>query len=223
MSDLLGKRALVCGGSQGIGRACAEALAWHGATVVLLARDAARLQAARAGLPCHPDTAAEHECLTADFGDPPGVRAVVDAFLAARGPVHVLVNNTGGPPGGPLVEAAPEQFTHAFASHLLCNHLLSQAVIPGMRDAGYGRIINVVSTSVRRPIKGLGVSNTVRGAVASWAKTLSEEVARLGITVNNVLPGATRTARLESVVAARARASGRGREAIEAEPLSEIP
>jgi 3-oxoacyl-[acyl-carrier protein] reductase len=189
--------------------------------VVLLARNAERLRAAAAGLPT--PAGQSHQTLVADFSDPPGVRRVVDAHLATAGPVQILVNNTGGPPGGPITQARPEEFTAAFASHLLVNHLLAQAVLPGMRTGRYGRIINVVSTSVRQPIKGLGVSNTTRGAVASWAKTLAGEVAADGVTVNNVLPGATRTARLDAIIAARAEKAGRPPREIEAEFLAEIP
>lgn len=218
---LVDRLALVCGSTQGIGLASARALAEAGATVWLLARDAGRLEAARDSLP-RPARQA-HDYLTADFAHPDEVRRAVDAVLAAGTTFHVLVNNTGGPPGGPITDATPDQFTTAFASHLLVNHLLARAVLPGMRASGYGRIINIVSTSVRQPIKGLGVSNTIRGAVASWAKTLAGEVARDGITVNNVLPGATRTGRLDAVVRHRARASGQPAAAIEAEMESEIP
>lgn len=214
-------RALVCGSTQGIGYASACALAEAGATVVLMARDPDRLDSARASLPS--PAGQTHATLVADFTQPDEVRSVAAGHVARAGAIHILVNNTGGPPGGPITEAPADAFRAAFASHLLCNHLLAQTVIPGMRDAGYGRIVNVVSTSVRQPIKGLGVSNTIRGAVASWAKTLAGEVAPHGITVNNVLPGATRTGRLESVLESRARMSGRSRAAVEAEFLTEIP
>ncbi len=219
--QLHGKRALVCGSTQGIGYASAVALAEAGATVALLARDAERLEAASRSLPR--PTGQSHLALVADFSDPNAVRGVADRHLTQSGPVQILVNNTGGPPGGPIVDADPDQFRAAFASHLLCNHLLAQAVIPGMRAAAYGRIVNIVSTSVRQPIRGLGVSNTIRGAVASWAKTLATEVAPFHITVNNVLPGATRTGRLDSLFESRARSAGRPRAEVEAEFLAEIP
>jgi 3-oxoacyl-[acyl-carrier protein] reductase len=219
--QLLGMRALVCGSTQGIGLASAVALAEAGASVVLMARDPARLREVRGELPS--PGGQEHAHLAADFAQPDEVRGVATEYVRRAGPVHILVNNTGGPPGGPIAAARPEEFEAAFASHLLCNHHLAQAVLPGMRTAGYGRIVNIVSTSVRQPIRGLGVSNTIRGAVASWAKTLAGEVARDGITVNNVLPGATRTARLEGLFEQRARASGRPPSDIEAEFLAEIP
>jgi 3-oxoacyl-[acyl-carrier protein] reductase len=218
--QLANRVALVCGSTRGIGQATAETLAGAGASIVLLARDERRLGEVRDALPRPAGQA--HRALVADLADPGAARARVDRLLADT-TVHVLVNNTGGPPAGPVVDARPADFTAAFASHLLANHLLAQAVIPGMRSAGYGRIINIVSTSVRQPIKGLGVSNTVRGAVASWAKTLAGEVGAYGITVNNVLPGATRTDRLESLISARARSAGASVESIEAGLLAEIP
>ncbi len=216
------KTALVCGATQGIGLACAEALANGGAAVVLIARDAERLASVVASLP-RPVAGQEHEAIVADFSDPAATRATVDAWIARRGAIHILVNNSGGPPGGPITEATPEQFLAAFRGHLLTSHLLVQAVLPGMRAARFGRVVNIVSTSVKQPLKGLGVSNTTRGAVASWAKTLASEVARDGITVNNVLPGATRTARLAGLIEVRARNTGRPAEEIEREMLEEIP
>ena len=108
----------------------------------------------------------------------------------------MLVNNTAGPAGGPVHAADEAAFLDTFRRHLLANQALVQATLPGMRAAGWGRIVNVISTSVYEPIPNLGVSNTIRGAVASWAKTLSREVASDGITVNNVLPGYTETGRL---------------------------
>ena len=220
-SSLVHKSVIVCGSTQGIGLASATALAEAGASILMVARDPERLEAARAGLPR--PAGQEHRSLTADFSDPEAAAAKLRGWLAEHGPAHVLVNNGGGPPGGPITEATPEAFLAAFRSHLLACHLLSQAVLPGMKEAGYGRIINIVSTSVRQPIKGLGVSNTTRGAVASWAKTLAGEVGPFGITVNNVLPGATRTGRLDAVIRAKATATGRPTTDVEAEMLAEIP
>jgi 3-oxoacyl-[acyl-carrier protein] reductase len=221
MITLQGRRALVCGSTQGIGRASAEGLARAGAEVVLLARNPEQLEAVRAALPI--GDGVRHETLVADFADPGAVRNVVGEYLAGHPPIHVLVNNTGGPPAGPALEASEEAFRAAFAMHLFCNHALVQSVVPGMRAAGYGRIINIISTSVREPIKGLGVSNTVRGAVASWAKTLSKELGPSGITVNNVLPGSTRTGRLESIIAGRAKSAGMEVPQIEQSLMAEIP
>jgi 3-oxoacyl-[acyl-carrier protein] reductase len=216
--SLEGRRALVCGSTQGIGRAAAIELASRGAAVTLFARDAAALERVRAALP-----GTGHGILIADFGDNESVRGAAADELRARGAIHVLVNNTGGPPGGPIAGADPEAFLSACRAHLINNQILAQAVIPGMKDGGFGRIVNVVSTSVREPIAGLGVSNTVRAAVAGWAKTLAGEVASFGITVNNVLPGYTKTSRLDSIISARAKASGRPVDAITNDMLAQVP
>jgi 3-oxoacyl-[acyl-carrier protein] reductase len=219
---LADKVALVCGSTQGIGLASALGLAESGASVILAARDADRLAATVPRL-ARRSNSQRHDFIIANFAEPEIVRAAADRWIGEHGTVHILVNNTGGPPGGPITAARPEEFLAALRSHLLVNQLLSQAVIPGMRAASYGRIINIVSTSVKQPIKGLGVSNTTRGAVASWAKTLAGEIAPFGITVNNVLPGSTRTGRLDAILEARARATGLSRETVEAEMKSEIP
>jgi len=215
---LNGKRALVCGATQGIGRAAALELATRGAAVTLFARDVAALERVKAELPGD-----GHSVIAADFLNNIAVRNTAAANVQERGPVHVLVNNTGGPPAGAIVDATPDAFLEAFQAHLINNQLLAQTVLPGMREAGYGRIINIVSTSVREPIPGLGVSNTVRAAVAGWSKTLSGEVARFGITVNNVLPGYTKTQRLDAVIAARAKAAGRSVDEITGELLGQVP
>lgn len=220
--DLSGKRALVCGSSAGIGRASAEALASLGAEVVLLARDDAKLKAVRAALPRPAGQAHEH--LVADFNDPESVARAVDAIASGVAkPCHVLVNNTGGPPGGPAFDAGLDQYAAAFRAHVLCGQVLARAVVPGMKQAGYGRIINIISTSVKAPIAGLGVSNTIRGAVASWAKTLASELGPFGITVNNVLPGFTSTERLASLIAARASKSSVSEEKVAADMRATIP
>jgi 3-oxoacyl-[acyl-carrier protein] reductase len=220
--SLQGKYALACGSTQGIGKAAALELAQLGASVILLARSEDKLQATLAEL--DHSQGQQHGYLIADFSQPQAVRATVDAYLASSAhPIHILINNTGGPAGGPIVEASPEAFLAAFQMHLFCNHQLSQAVIPGMKAAGYGRIINVISTSVKIPITGLGVSNTTRGAVASWAKTLSNEVASFGITVNNVLPGMTATERLFSLVKGWAGQRGQTEEEVMAGMKSQIP
>lgn len=211
--SLSNRHALVCGSTQGIGKAAAIELASLGATVTLLARNEEALQTVLAELP-RPENQ-EHAYLQADFSQPEQVRSTVEASLQAGKPAFsILINNTGGPPGGPITEATVDAFFSAYTMHLACNHLLAQAVLPGMKAAGFGRIVNVISTSVRIPLNGLGVSNTTRGAVASWAKTLSNEVAQYGITVNNVLPGFTNTARLDQIIDARAAKAGVSREAI---------
>jgi 3-oxoacyl-[acyl-carrier protein] reductase len=193
------RRALVCGASQGIGLACAQLLAAAGVQVLLLARGAEKLQCALATLVPHP---AGHRSLALDVN---ALDALVQAITAElqHGTIDILINNTGGPPPGPIASATSAQFQAAFHQHLLVNHALAGLLVPGMRASGFGRIVNVISTSVKEPLRDLGVSNTVRAAVAAWAKTLAGEVAPFGITVNNVLPGYTKTARLEAIVQAR--------------------
>jgi 3-oxoacyl-[acyl-carrier protein] reductase len=218
--DLAGKHALVCGASEGIGRAAARELALLGADVTLLARRADVLATLADELPRKDGQ--QHGWLAADVLDTDRLRAQVQA-LAAGKPVHILVNNTGGPPGGPVHAAESDAFERAFRQHLLANQALAQAVLPGMRAARFGRIVNVISTSVKEPIAGLGVSNTIRGAVASWAKTLATEVGSDGITVNNVLPGYTRTQRLDQILGDRAKASGQPEDTIARGMLATVP
>jgi len=219
--NLTNKTAIVCGSTQGIGRATAIELALMGANVTLMARNESSLQQTLSLL----DTSKSqiHRYIVADFADNSKVKAAIDAYLAIYPDVHILINNTGGPTGGPIVEAQNEQFMKTFEMHLINNQTLVQAVIPAMQKAAWGRIVNVISTSVKQPIVGLGVSNTVRWAVASWAKTLSLEIAKYGITVNNVLPGYTKTGRLEAVNAMRAKALGKSIEEVETQLESEIP
>ncbi|MBU6119732.1 SDR family oxidoreductase [Hymenobacter siberiensis] len=214
--------ALVGGSTQGIGRAVAEALAAQGATVTLLARNETTLREVAAALPI--PAGQTHDYLVADFDAPSHLAEVVQAYLAthANG-FQILVNNTGGPAGGPLLDAPIDALLIAFNQHVICNHLLAQAVVPGMRAAGFGRIINIVSTSVKIPLAGLGVSNTIRGAVASWAKTLANELGPHGITVNNVLPGATLTQRHTSLIEKKTAQTGQTTAAIEADMLKAIP
>lgn len=219
--SLVGRRALVCGSSQGIGLAAAICLADLGAEVTLLARDLQRLELARRQLPA--SKGQTHGVLAADFANWVEVADKVRSWVAATGGAEILVNNTGGPAPGPALTATGEQFSAAFATHLLVNQALVQAVVPRMKELGYGRIVNVISTSVKQPIHGLGVSNTVRGAVANWAKTLATELAPHGITVNNVLPGATRTARLEQILADSAERSGGTTAEAERKMLAPIP
>ncbi len=216
-----GKRAIVCGASQGIGRACAIELADLGAAVTVVSRDEVKLKAVVAELPRRGEVS--HGWLAADFNDSKGLQSKVAAHLAEVGPAAILVNNTGGPPHGAIVDATPEQFQQALNNHVVCNQLLVQAVLPGMKANRYGRIINIISTSVIAPIKGLGVSNTTRGAVANWGRTLAGELAPLGITVNNILPGYTDTERLKSLFDAKAAKAGLSSEAVRQSTIDLIP
>ncbi|HET6545913.1 MAG TPA: SDR family oxidoreductase [Rhodanobacteraceae bacterium] len=219
--DLTGRHALVCGASQGIGLACAMELAALGADITALARRGDALQKVVDALP-RVHAAQNHGYIVADSGDTDRLRAQAEALVAA-GPVHILINNSGGPPPGTVLGAESDAFLDAYRKHLLANHVLAETVIPGMRQDGWGRIVNIISTSVKEPIAGLGVSNTTRGAVASWAKTLARELAPFGITVNNVLPGSTRTPRIEQIVATRAEKSSRSIDEAVREMTAEIP
>ncbi|GGA76292.1 3-oxoacyl-ACP reductase [Arenimonas soli] len=220
-TDLAGRHALICGGSEGIGLAAATALAELGADVTVLARRPGRLSEVAAALP-RVHESQRHGFVAADAGDTEALGAQVAALCQTR-PVHVLVNNTAGPPGGPAHAADPQAYLDVFRQHLVAGQVLVQAVLPGMKAAGWGRVVNVISTSVKEPIANLGVSNTIRGAVASWAKTLASELGSFGITVNNVLPGYTRTQRLGQILAERARATGKSEQDIASGMLATVP
>ncbi len=218
---LEGRRALVGGGSRGIGRGCAMALAAQGAAVTLLARDNQALAATRSELPT-PD-GQRHDFIAVDFQRWEDVDAVAVADLEANGPVSVLVNNTGGPGADPVNEADPGPLATAFAQHVLSFQALTRAVLPGMIDLGYGRIVNIISTSVVTPIRHLGISNTIRGAVANWGRTLAAEVGGFGITVNNVLPGYIDTDRLRSSMTRRAELAGIGADEVSETLAASVP
>jgi 3-oxoacyl-[acyl-carrier protein] reductase len=219
--DLTGKHALVCGASQGIGLASAIELAKLGADITLLARREDVLGRLAEQLP-RTHFAQRHGWIAVDAGDTSALRAKVEALVAAH-PVHILINNSGGPPPGTVRGASENAFLAAYRSHLLANQTLAEAVVPGMLLDSYGRIVNIISTSVKEPIAGIGVSNVTRGAVASWAKTLARELAPHGITVNNVLPGSTHTPRIDQIIAARSQKTGDSAETVTASMEAEIP
>ena len=215
------KHALVCGSSKGIGASTAIELSKLGATITLLARDKDSLANVLDSL----DTSKKqnHNFIIADFDDPFKLKDTIDQHIAKKPTIHILINNSGGPKPGPIVDANVEDFISAFNRHLICNHILVQAVVPKMKEARFGRIINITSTSVKQPIKGLGISNTIRGAVANWAKTLSFELGEFGITVNNILPGFTMTERLRSLINNTAKTQKIDPEQIEENYLNIIP
>lgn len=218
--SLEGKYAIICGSTQGIGLAIAEELALLGANCTLIARNEEALKAAVYIL----DIALrqKHGWLVADFSKPDEVKKVIEAYVA-KNPVHILINNTGGPAAGPIIEASEEDFLKTFNQHLICNHILTKAVVPSMKKEKYGRIINVISTSVKIPLKNLGVSNTIRGAVASWAKSVANELGQFNITVNNILPGFITTQRLSSIIEGTAKKGNVLVDIVEKNMKEEVP
>jgi 3-oxoacyl-[acyl-carrier protein] reductase len=219
--DLQSKRALVCGASQGIGLATAQALAECGASVTLLARNIDELQRALASLSS--SNGQVHNFLSVNFDNRDATVQSLSEHINNTGSYDILINNSGGPPGGSLISADPEEFITAMNRLLLTGHSILQLLTPTMMANRWGRVINIISTSVRQPLQNLGVSNTIRGATSSWAKTLSFELASFGITVNNVLPGATNTQRLQSIIERTSKNKGKTIEEIMEEMMDEIP
>jgi 3-oxoacyl-[acyl-carrier protein] reductase len=219
--NLSTKKALVGGGSDGIGKAAAEELARMGATVTLLARNEEKLKAAVSTLSTSHNQ--KHDYLIADFDDPVMLESVVSAYLQKGNTFDILINNTGGPPAGPAHTADIDAYLTAFRQHLICNQVLVKLLLPGMKEASFGRIVNVISTSVKAPLPNLGVSNTIRGAVGNWSKTLANELGQFNITVNNVLPGATETGRLSSIIANKAKKTNSSEAEVSRHMTSEVP
>jgi 3-oxoacyl-[acyl-carrier protein] reductase len=219
--DLKNKRAIVCGSTQGIGKAVAIELAAMGANVTLIARNEQALKTTKAELS---DNGSQlHSYICADFSEPQKLKELVEQFIQRSGFVNILINNTGGPPSGPITNAKTDEFLSAFNNHLICNHVLTQACMEGMKQSGYGRVINVISTSVKQALPNLGVSNTIRAAVGNWAKTMANELGKFGITVNNVLPGATATQRLATIIENKALKTNVNNDEVKQEMLHEIP
>ena len=218
--SLEAKNAIICGSSQGIGYAIAEELALMGANCILLARNEDNLRIAASQL----DTALRqtHTYHAIDFNNQTALKELIKKITSEKN-IHVLINNSGGPAAGAIVDATEDQFLQAFNQHLITNHITTQAVIDGMKKDSYGRIINIISTSVKIPLKNLGVSNTIRGAVASWAKTMANELGQFGITVNNVLPGFTTTQRLKTIIENTAKRGNVLMEVVEKNMMEEVP
>ncbi|WP_028297838.1 SDR family oxidoreductase [Olivibacter sitiensis] len=219
--DLTGKKALVGGSSKGIGAASALLLAQAGAEVTLMARDEDQLHATCAQLDRSHEQ--KHGFIVADFSYPDDVLAKVKAHMDERGGFDLLINNTGGPKPAPLLADRPEKLELAFRQHILMSQELAQLLVPYMKAKFFGRIINIISTSVKAPIPGLGTSNVIRGAMASWSKTLATELASYGITVNNVLPGSTDTDRIRSMVAQQAEEQGKSEDEVKQAMEAQIP
>jgi len=215
------RTALVCGATQGIGKASALQLAKNGFRVVILGRNEEKLIETVNELKAI--SAKKHDFLKADFSIPSSLQKVIHEWINAGNQADILINNTGGPKGGPILDADIQEFLDAFNQHLICNHIMVQAVVPGMKQRSFGRIINIISTSVKQPLPNLGVSNTIRGAVGNWSKSLANELGQFNITVNNVLPGATKTGRLEFIAASKAEKTGETKDQIFEEMAKESP
>lgn len=218
---LEGKTAFVCGSTQGIGKAVAIELANLGANIVLISRNEERLQEVKKLLSKKQNQ--QHYYIVADFLEPNILKNKIEKFVETYPKADILINNTGGPAGGLAIEANIEEFSTAFNMHLINNHNLAKILVPYMKESGYGRIINIISTSVKQPLNGLGVSNTIRGAVANWSKTLANELGKHNITVNNVLPGATNTIRLKSIIENKSKKTGLDINTISKQMSSQVP
>jgi 3-oxoacyl-[acyl-carrier protein] reductase len=219
--DLSNRTALVCGASQGLGAAVAKELALLGSNIILLARTESNLQKVLQELDI--SKGQKHQYMVADTSKPLALLEKVNTYLTKGNRIDILVNNSGGPAAGPLMSTSFKEMETAFQSHVGVSHLLAQAIVPGMKEQGFGRIINIVSTSIKQPINGLGISNSIRAAVANWAKTLANEIGGYGITVNNVLPGYTNTDRLEYLFSKQAEYSHVSKETILERTLAFIP
>ena len=213
--SLSDRTAVVCGSTQGIGLGIARKLAEYGASVILLARNESLLRKVKDSLPGD-----IHGYLLADFSKDNFTQ--VTSELSKR-TVDILINNTGGPDPGLLHQASLDELSLAFQMHVKWSHELTKSVIPSMKEATYGRIINIISTSVKVPIPGLGVSNTIRGAMASWSKTLSVELGPFGITVNNILPGFVATGRLDQIIDDNVKKNNASREAVIEQMTRTVP
>jgi 3-oxoacyl-[acyl-carrier protein] reductase len=219
--NLINKTALVCGASQGLGLASAKELALLGATVILVSRNEEKLK--RVVTELDTTKGQKHSYISIDLSEPDEVKAKVQALLDKGIIIHVLINNAGGPPAGPMINTSTAEIEKAFRTHVISSHLLTQLVVPGMKAAHFGRIINIVSTSIKQPINGLGISNTVRASVANWAKTLANEISSHGITINNVLPGFTNTDRLDYLFNKQAEDQGIDKKTIVEKTIASIP
>jgi len=219
--DLTGKSAFVSGSSQGIGAASAIELSILGADITLVGRNKEFLENTYQKLDS--SQGQKHTILVIDYSKRGELEEKIETFLTQGNKVDILINNMGGPKAGAAYKAEINEFEEAFYNHLINNQILVQAFVSQMKERGWGRIINIISTSVKAPLKGLGVSNTIRGAVANWSKTLSNELGKYNITVNNVLPGSTTTSRHDDIVRMKSEKTGKSMEEVEWELKELIP
>ncbi len=216
---LKGKRALVLSSSKGLGRGCAEALAREGAQVFMTARSADKLEAAAAAINAAGPGRAH--TMVADLTN--DAAAIVEKAMAAMGGIDILVANTGGPPARTAVDVKPEDWAPMFEAMVMPVLRIAGLVLPGMRERGFGRIVTIASSGVLQPIPNLAMSNTLRSALVGWSKTLSNEVAGDGITVNMVLPGRIQTDRLGELDKANADRQGKSVDDVAKAAIAQIP
>lgn len=213
---LNGKNALVCGASKGIGRATSLMLARAGANVVVCARSSDKLDDLLEEM-----YGSGHSKLILDLEDTSALEIKINRLIKNQN-IHILVNNAGGPPGGPLLSNSINDFDAPFKRHLHAAHTITKILAPIMESEGYGRIVNIISTSVREPIDNIGLSNTLRGAMGSWAKSLSRELSPC-ITINNILPGFTDTDRLGSLAKSISDRTGNSIESVQDKWMDSVP
>jgi len=218
--NLKNKTACVFGGSGGIGKAIAIELSKAGANILLIGRNSLRLNRALDEL--FKQNGQTHDCVVIDMGRSDDLLSAFKSYPNLKS-IDIIINNSGGPPSGPAHLAETDEYIAAFKQHLIAAQTVLKLTVQFMKQNNFGRIINIVSTSVKQPIPGLGVSNTIRGAVANWSKTLSLELAPFGITVNNILPGATKTGRLTEIINNKANKSNSSLEEVEKEMKEVIP
>lgn len=219
--QLQGKNALVSGSTDGIGKAVAIVLAEMGANVTLLSRNETKLKAVLSLL--SKEGTQRHDYLVGDFFEAEAVGQTVRNYLEKEDKhFDILINNTGGPPTGLLIEKTGMDLLKYMGQHLHCFHELVQAVVPAMKANRDGRIINITSNAAKQPLPNMGISNTVRGAISNWSKTLANELGN-GITVNCILPGPTDTKELRDIIAGKAKKSGRNIEDVYKVLHSKVP
>jgi 3-oxoacyl-[acyl-carrier protein] reductase len=218
--SLSGKRALVLGASSGIGEACAMALASQRASVTVLARNEAKLQALCSQLKVA--GAMDAHAVACDMDDLTGFAGAIERIQKEQGPIHISVHNSGGPKSGPLLEKTEDDLLGTFRRHQLTAHLLVRLLVPGMRDAGYGRFLHVLSTAAKEPVPGLGLSSTVRAGMVGWIKAMADELPP-GVTINGVLPGYVDTDRLKELEQAIGQRTGQAPAAVRKSWIDGIP
>jgi len=219
-NSLSGKHAMICGASRGIGAATAKMFAKAGADVTICARNEVALEKLCTEL--DKLGSGKHRFCVIDLEEIESLKEHTSTIIANNGPVHILINNAGGPPGGPLINNQLHEFEAPFKRHLHASHTLVQLLAPQMAAENYGRIIQIISTSVKEPIPNIGLSNTLRGAMASWAKSLSRELDPC-ITINNILPGFTDTERLGSLADSIQQRTGKKSEEIHKTWIEQVP